>query len=266
MNVLIVDDQPSARTMLRHVIEGIGPAVHVSDFGNPVDALRWSRTTPPTCSCSTTACRGRPRIHPSLSRAASRCADRPHQRGRRRTGAPGGARCRRHRFLVKRCAARMRSRCKNLLQMRRQGGIGQERARSLEQKVFRACGEIEQRGRGSIPPRQGDRIPRLRHGPPAAHGAPLGTIAEEIGMSEKTCASSPWPLRCMTSARSACRTGPAQARQPDRRNGDHAQASADRRILRDGKPLHPDRGADRFATTALGRQRISGRSAASGSR
>ena len=42
LNVLIVDDQASARTMLRHVVEGIGPVVKVSDFGNPIDALRWS--------------------------------------------------------------------------------------------------------------------------------------------------------------------------------------------------------------------------------
>ena len=42
VNVLIVDDQPSARTMLRHVVEGIGPGIRVSDFGNPVEALRWS--------------------------------------------------------------------------------------------------------------------------------------------------------------------------------------------------------------------------------
>ena len=42
MNVLIVDDQPSARTMLRHVVEAIGPGVRANDFGNPIDALRWS--------------------------------------------------------------------------------------------------------------------------------------------------------------------------------------------------------------------------------
>ncbi len=28
--------------MLRHVVEGIGPGIRVSDFGNPVEALRWS--------------------------------------------------------------------------------------------------------------------------------------------------------------------------------------------------------------------------------
>src|SRR5690606_5034198 len=44
MNVLIVDDQSSARTMLRHVVEAIGPGVRASDFGSPVDALRWSES------------------------------------------------------------------------------------------------------------------------------------------------------------------------------------------------------------------------------
>jgi two-component system response regulator RpfG len=42
LNVLIVDDQPSARTMLRHVVEAIGPGVRTADFGSPVEALRWS--------------------------------------------------------------------------------------------------------------------------------------------------------------------------------------------------------------------------------
>ena len=40
VNVLIVDDQSSARTMLRHVVEAIGPGVHTTDFGSPVEALR----------------------------------------------------------------------------------------------------------------------------------------------------------------------------------------------------------------------------------
>ena len=42
MNILIVDDQQSARTMLRHVVEGISPGISVTDFENPVDALQWS--------------------------------------------------------------------------------------------------------------------------------------------------------------------------------------------------------------------------------
>ena len=43
MNILIVDDQASQRTMYRHLLEAIGPEVHVTDFGDPVQALLWSQ-------------------------------------------------------------------------------------------------------------------------------------------------------------------------------------------------------------------------------
>ena len=42
MNVLIVDDQQSARTMLRHVVKSIDPSLNVTDFENPIQALHWS--------------------------------------------------------------------------------------------------------------------------------------------------------------------------------------------------------------------------------
>ncbi len=38
---MIVDDQMSARTMLRHVIEDIAPHLQVFDFGDPSEALAW---------------------------------------------------------------------------------------------------------------------------------------------------------------------------------------------------------------------------------
>ena len=41
MNIVIVDDQTSARTMLRHILEDIGPEVEVHDFGDPLEALAW---------------------------------------------------------------------------------------------------------------------------------------------------------------------------------------------------------------------------------
>lgn len=41
LNIVIVDDQMSARTMLRHVIEDIAPELKVYDFGDPLDALAW---------------------------------------------------------------------------------------------------------------------------------------------------------------------------------------------------------------------------------
>ena len=41
MNIVIVDDQTSARTMLRHILEDISPELEVFDFGDPETALRW---------------------------------------------------------------------------------------------------------------------------------------------------------------------------------------------------------------------------------
>jgi two-component system response regulator RpfG len=47
MNVLIVDDQASQRTMLRHLVEDIGKDIQVTDFSDPVHALLWSQKEPP---------------------------------------------------------------------------------------------------------------------------------------------------------------------------------------------------------------------------
>jgi two-component system response regulator RpfG len=46
VNILIVDDQQSARTMMRHVVEGISPGVNVTDFEDPIAALHWSEQNP----------------------------------------------------------------------------------------------------------------------------------------------------------------------------------------------------------------------------
>ena len=47
MNVVIVDDQTSARTMLRHIIEDIGSELDVHDFGEPQAALDWCTSHDP---------------------------------------------------------------------------------------------------------------------------------------------------------------------------------------------------------------------------
>ena len=47
VNVVIVDDQTSARTMLRHILEDIGPELAVHDFGDPTAALRWCENNRP---------------------------------------------------------------------------------------------------------------------------------------------------------------------------------------------------------------------------
>ena len=41
MDIVIVDDQPSARTMLRHIVQDIGPQLEVHDFSEADAALEW---------------------------------------------------------------------------------------------------------------------------------------------------------------------------------------------------------------------------------
>ncbi|MBX3648225.1 MAG: two-component system response regulator [Dokdonella sp.] len=152
MNVLIVDDQPSARTMLRHVVEGIGPVVHVSDFGNPIDALHWSESNSTDLLLldyrmpEMDGLEFARRFRRPLSRRdvpiilISVVGDEPVRQAALDAGVID--------FLVKPVRPReLRSRCKNLLQMRRQGETVKERARSLEQKVLEGVQEVEQRER-----------------------------------------------------------------------------------------------------------------------
>ena len=41
MDIVIVDDQASARTMLRHIVQDIGPQLQVHDFSQADAALAW---------------------------------------------------------------------------------------------------------------------------------------------------------------------------------------------------------------------------------
>lgn len=152
MNVLIVDDQPSARTMLRHIVEGVGPVVHVSDFGNPVDALHWSDSNDTDLLLldyrmpEMDGLEFARRFRRPMSRRdipiilISVVGDEPVRQAALDAGVID--------FLIKPVRPReLRSRCKNLLQIRRQGENVKERARSLEQKVLEGVQEIEQRER-----------------------------------------------------------------------------------------------------------------------
>jgi two-component system response regulator RpfG len=47
MNVLIVDDQASQRAIIRHLVQDIDANIKVTDFADPVQALLWSQKEPP---------------------------------------------------------------------------------------------------------------------------------------------------------------------------------------------------------------------------
>ena len=155
MNVLIVDDQPSARTMLRHVVEAIGPGVRTADFGSPVEALRWSEGHATDLVLldyrmpDMDGLEFARRFRRSLARRdipivlISVVGDEPVRQAALEAGVID--------FLVKPVRPReLRTRCKNLLQLRQQGESVKERARSLEQRVLESLREVEQRERETL--------------------------------------------------------------------------------------------------------------------
>jgi two-component system response regulator RpfG len=141
--------------MLRHVVEGIGPGIRVSDFGNPIEALRWSEGNGADLLLldyrmpEMDGLEFARRFRRSLSRRdvpivlISVVGDEPVRQAALEAGVID--------FLVKPVRPReLRSRCKNLLQMRQQGESIKERARSLEQRVLSSLQEVEQRERETL--------------------------------------------------------------------------------------------------------------------
>ena len=155
MNVLIVDDQPSARTMLRHVVEAIGPGVYATEFGKPVEALRWADDHVTDLLLldyrmpDMDGLEFARRFRRSLSRRdvpivlISVVGDEPVRQAALEAGVID--------FLVKPVRPReLRTRCRNLLQLRQQGESVKERARSLEERVLAGLQEVERRERETL--------------------------------------------------------------------------------------------------------------------
>src|SRR5689334_852512 len=141
--------------MLRHVVEGIGPGIRVSDFGNPVEALRWSEGNGADLLLldyrmpEMDGLEFARRFRRSLSRRdvpivlISVVGDEPVRQAALEAGVID--------FLVKPVRPReLRTRCKNLLQLRQQGESVKERARSLEERVLEGVREVEQRERETL--------------------------------------------------------------------------------------------------------------------
>jgi two-component system response regulator RpfG len=155
VNVLIVDDQSSARTMLRHVVEAIGPGVHTTDFGSPVEALRWSEAHAADLVLldyrmpDMDGLEFARRFRRSLAKRdvpivlISVVGDEPVRQAALEAGVID--------FLVKPVRPReLRTRCKNLLQLRQQGESVKERARSLEERVLESMREVASRERETL--------------------------------------------------------------------------------------------------------------------
>ncbi len=152
MNVLIVDDQPSQRTMFRHLLEDISPEVKVTDFGDPVEALLWSqRTSPdlllldyrmPKLDGLEFARRfRRPLSHRDVPIILiTVVGDEPIRNAALEAGVID--------FLVKPVRPReLRSRCRNLLALRQQQQNLKSRAHELERQLLARMHELDERER-----------------------------------------------------------------------------------------------------------------------
>jgi two-component system response regulator RpfG len=191
MNIVIVDDQTSARTMLRHILEDISPELEVLDFGDPQAALRWCEENRPdlllldyrmpVIDGLEFARRFRkPLLHRDVPIVlVTVVGDEPIRQAALDAGVID--------FLVKPVRPReLRARCRNLLQLRQQSESVKQRALSLEQRLLSSMHEVEERERETL-----NRLARAieyRDSGTSANLARLaaiaGLVAEQLGLFE----------------------------------------------------------------------------------
>lgn len=191
MNIVIVDDQTSARTMLRHILEDISPEMEVVDFEDPQIALQWCEDNRPdlllldyrmpTIDGLEFARRfRRPLLHRDVPIVlVTVVGDEPIRQAALEAGVID--------FLVKPIRPReLRARCRNLLLLRQQAESVKQRALSLEQRLLSSMHEVEERERETL-----TRLARAiayRDAGTSANLARLarvaGMIAEEMGLFE----------------------------------------------------------------------------------
>jgi two-component system response regulator RpfG len=191
MNVLIVDDQQSARDMMRTVLQGVsGLSIH--DFEDPVEALEWSeRFRPdlllldyrmPTMDGLEFARRFRtPLSHRDVPIVlVTVVGDEPIRLAALEAGIID--------YVVKPIKPReIRARCQNLLQLRQYGESNKLRANSLQQRLLASMHDVQERERETLT-RLARAIEYRDTGTSAnlermAHIA--GLVAEGVGMSDE---------------------------------------------------------------------------------
>jgi two-component system response regulator RpfG len=155
MHVLIVDDQQSARLMLRRVVEDLGADLTVEDYADPVEALRRSEECEPDLLLLdyrmpemdglefARRFRRLPANRDVPIVLISVVGDEPVRQAALEAGVID--------FLVKPIRPReLRTRCKNLLALRQQGQSVKTRVRMLEREVLAGLREAEARERETL--------------------------------------------------------------------------------------------------------------------
>lgn len=191
MDIVIVDDQASARTMLRHIVQDIGPQLDVHDFSEPDAALEWCNENRPDLLLLDYRMPGMDGLE--LAKAFRKplrnrdvpivlvtvVGDEPLRQAALDAGVID--------FLVKPIRPReLRARCRNLLQLRQQSESVKQRALSLEQRLLATMHEVEERERETL-----SRLARaieLRDSGTSAYLERMahvaGLVAEELGLPE----------------------------------------------------------------------------------
>ncbi len=192
MNVLIVDDQPSQRTMFRHLLEDISPEIKVTDFGDPVEALLWSQSAHPDLllldyrmpkldGLEFARRFRRPLTHRDVPiMLITVVGDEPVRNAALDAGVID--------FLVKPIKPReLRARCRNLLELRQQQQSLKSRTRVLERQLLSSMHELEEREREIL--LRLARATKHRTGTSARHAERMaryaGLIAEALGMPDE---------------------------------------------------------------------------------
>ncbi len=192
MDIVIVDDQASVRTMLRHIVQDIGPQLTVHDFSEPDAALEWCNENPPDLLLLDYRMPGMDGLELARSfRKPLRNRDVPivlvtvvGDEPLRQAALDAGV----IDFLVKPVRPReLRARCRNLLQLRQQSESVKQRALSLEQRLLESMHEVEERVHETL-----SRLARaieLRDSGTSAYLERMahvaGLVAEGLGLAEE---------------------------------------------------------------------------------